>query len=134
MATPPNNPPHWRLPTGATDRSTLICQAPQIHHIFDVAVATAVHRLWHPHPMLVDTHCHLHLLETPAEEVVARALAEGVGHLVDVGVDLDSSRRAAANAARLPQVSATAGGHPHGAASLDAPTLDGLRRLLAGER
>src|SRR5215218_2359839 len=84
--------------------------------------------------MLIDTHCHLHLLETPAEEVVAGALAEGVGHLVDVGVDLDSSRQAAANAARLPQVSATAGVHPHDADTLDAPTLDGLRRLLADER
>src|SRR5215213_10744556 len=84
--------------------------------------------------MLVDTHCHLHLLETPAEEVVAGALAAGVGHLVDVGVDLDSSRQAAANAARLPQVSATAGVHPHDADTLDAPTLDGLRRLLADER
>ena len=51
--------------------------------------------------MLVDTHCHLHLLERPAEQVVAEALAEGVGHLVDVGVDLASSRQAAANAARL---------------------------------
>jgi TatD DNase family protein len=90
--------------------------------------------LWHARPMLVDTHCHLHLLETPAEEVVAGALAEGVGHLVDVGVDLDSSRQAAANAARLPQVSATAGVHPHDADTLDAPTLDGLRRLLADER
>jgi TatD DNase family protein len=81
--------------------------------------------------MLVDTHCHLHLLETPAEEVVAGALAEGVGHLVDVGVDLDSSRQAAANAARLPQVSATAGVHPHDADSFDGPVLAELRRLLA---
>ena len=84
--------------------------------------------------MLVDTHCHLHLLEPSPEEVVAGALAEGVGHLVDVGVDLDSSRQAAGTAARLAQVSATAGVHPHDAVSLDAPTLEGLRELLADER
>jgi TatD DNase family protein len=84
--------------------------------------------------MLVDTHCHLHLLEPPAEEVVAGALAEGVGHLVDVGVDLDSSRQAAANAARLPQVSATAGVHPHDADTLDGPALAELRRLLSDGR
>jgi TatD DNase family protein len=84
--------------------------------------------------VLVDTHCHLHLLEATAEEVVAAARAEGVGHLVDVGVDLASSRQAAANAARLPQVSATAGVHPHDADTFDGPALDGLRRLLAGER
>jgi TatD DNase family protein len=85
-------------------------------------------------PMLIDTHCHLHLLESPPEEVVAEAAAEGVGHLVDVGVDLESSRQAAANAARLPQVSATAGVHPHDADGFSGAALDELRRLLADER
>jgi TatD DNase family protein len=84
--------------------------------------------------MLVDTHCHLHLLEPPPEEVVAGALAEGVGHLVDVGVDLDSSRQAADNAARLARVSATAGVHPHDADSFDDAALGELRRLLADDR
>ena len=83
--------------------------------------------------MLVDTHCHLHLLDAPPEQVVAEAAAEGVGHLVDVGVDLASSRQAATNAARLPQVSATAGVHPHDADTLDAAALVELRRLLAAE-
>jgi TatD DNase family protein len=85
-------------------------------------------------PVLVDTHCHLHLLERPPEEVVAEARAEGVGHLVDVGVDLDSSRQAAANAARLEHVSATAGVHPHDAVTLDGRVLGELRALLADER
>ncbi|HEV3495838.1 MAG TPA: TatD family hydrolase, partial [Actinomycetes bacterium] len=62
------------------------------------------------------------------------ALAEGVGHLVDVGVDLDSSRQAAATAARLARVSATAGVHPHDADTFDAAALAELRRLLAGDR
>jgi TatD DNase family protein len=84
--------------------------------------------------MLVDTHCHLHLLEATQEEVVAEALAEGVGHLVDVGVDLDSSRQAAANADRLARVSATAGVHPHDADTFDDAALAELRRLLAGGR
>jgi TatD DNase family protein len=84
--------------------------------------------------MLVDTHCHLHLLEPSPEEVLAEALAEGVGHLVDVGVDLDSSRRAVANAARLPQVSATAGVHPHDARGFDGDALGELRALLADDR
>jgi TatD DNase family protein len=84
--------------------------------------------------MLVDTHCHLHLLESPPEEVVAEALAEGVGYLVDVGVDLASSRQAVANAARLPQVSATAGVHPHDADGFSDDVLAELRRLLADGR
>jgi TatD DNase family protein len=84
--------------------------------------------------VLVDTHCHLHLLERAPEQVVAEARAEGVGHLVDVGIDLDSSRRAAANAARLAGVSATAGVHPHDAVTLDERALEALRALLAEER
>jgi TatD DNase family protein len=83
--------------------------------------------------MLVDTHCHLQLLEQEPAEVVARAAAEGVGHLVDIGVDLASSRQAAANAARLPQVSASAGVHPHDADTLTAEVLAELRGVLAAE-
>ncbi|HZC99040.1 MAG TPA: TatD family hydrolase [Actinomycetes bacterium] len=84
--------------------------------------------------MLIDTHCHLHLLEEPAREVVGRARAAGVGHLVDVGVDLESSRQAAENAGRLEGVSATAGVHPHDAVTLSPQVLEELRALLADER
>ncbi len=84
--------------------------------------------------MLIDTHCHLHLLEEPAREVVARARAAGVGHLVDVGVDLASSGQAADNASRLEGVSATAGVHPHDAVTLTPQALEELRALLADER
>jgi TatD DNase family protein len=83
---------------------------------------------------LVDTHCHLHLLDQPAADAVAAARAEGVGRLVDVGVDLPSSRQAAANAARLAGVWAAAGVHPNAAASLDAAALGELRGLLTAPR
>lgn len=84
--------------------------------------------------MLVDTHCHLYLLEEEAEEVLARASKAGVGHLVDVGVDLETSRSAAASAARFDKVSASVGVHPNEAESLTAETLEALRGLLADER
>lgn len=80
--------------------------------------------------MLIDTHCHLHLLDGPADAAVAQARAEGVEHLVDVGVDLPSSAAAAANAGRLAGVSATAGVHPNEASSLTPEALDELRKLL----
>lgn len=84
--------------------------------------------------MLVDTHCHLHLLEEPAGAVVEQARAAGVGLVVDVGVDLPSSRQAAANARSLPGVVASAGVHPHDALSLTAQVEAELRQLLASER
>jgi TatD DNase family protein len=84
--------------------------------------------------MLVDTHCHLWMLEEPAEEVLARATAAGVAYVVDVGVDLESSRLAAASARRLENLSATAGVHPHDAETLTPGTLEALRELLSDER
>src|SRR6266540_871399 len=84
--------------------------------------------------MLVDTHCHLYLLDETAEEVLDRARAAGVAHLVDVGIDLESSRLAAANARRLEGVSASAGVHPNEALTLTPETLAALRDLLADER
>ena len=81
--------------------------------------------------MLVDTHCHLYLLGASAEELVAEAGAAGVGHLVDVGIDLASSEVAAANAARIPAVSATAGIHPNSATEATPTALAALEVLLA---
>jgi len=81
--------------------------------------------------VLVDTHCHLHLLEGTADELVGQARVEGVGHVVDVGIDVASSRGAAANAARLPDVSASAGVHPHDAVQLTREAVAELRGLLA---
>src|SRR6266700_1598891 len=84
--------------------------------------------------MLVDTHCHLHLLEEPAAGILERARQEGVGAVVDVGVDLPSSRQAVANAGRFEAVVASAGVHPHDAVTLTSEVEAELRQLLAGER
>jgi TatD DNase family protein len=81
--------------------------------------------------VLVDTHCHLYLLGASAEELVAEAGAAGVGHVVDVGIDLASSEVAAANAARIPAVSATAGIHPNSATEATPAALAALEVLLA---
>src|SRR6266700_479145 len=84
--------------------------------------------------MLVDTHCHLHLLEEPAAGILERARQEGVGAVVDVGVDLPSSRQAVANAGRFEAVVASAGVHPHDAVTLTSEVEAELRQLLGGER
>jgi TatD DNase family protein len=80
--------------------------------------------------MLVDTHCHLHLLEGRNESNVDAAAAEGVGLLVDVGIDLASSADAVGNAARIDTVWATAGIHPHNAIELTPAVAERLEDLL----
>lgn len=72
-----------------------------------------------------DHHCHL--ADETADEQVAEARAAGVEVLVDVGTDVESSRRAIATAARVDGVWATAGVHPHDAKD----GLDGIEELLS---
>ncbi|MCL2700378.1 MAG: TatD family hydrolase [Phycisphaerae bacterium] len=84
--------------------------------------------------MWIDTHCHLAhgrlLLEVAA--VLVRARAAGVGAFVCAAGDLDESRAALGLAHRHGDVYATAGVHPHDAASAP-PDLDRRLRELAGD-
>ncbi len=83
--------------------------------------------------MLIDTHCHLHFpqFDRDRQEVIARAEAQGVVRMVEVGVDLASSEEVVALAERYPQIYAAVGVHPHEASGWDEATLKGLRRLAA---
>ena len=66
--------------------------------------------------MLVDTHAHLNgeEFDCDREAVIRRAVAAGVGAIIDVGSDLDSCRKSVELAGR-PGLYATAGIHPHSA-------------------
>ena len=74
---------------------------------------------------LVDTHCHLDLLESP-EAAADEARQAGVTRMVCMGVDAGSSRGALELARRVPGVFAGAGHHP---TSPGRPDLDALREL-----
>jgi TatD DNase family protein len=64
----------------------------------------------------VDTHCHLHMSDEPAAALLDRAIAAGVGWVVDPGTDAASSRAALDLAGAHPErVLAAAGLHPHDA-------------------
>lgn len=87
-----------------------------------------------PGTPLIDSHCHLdtRVWETDAgvDEVVARAHAAGVSHMIAIGsgYGFESAYRAHAVAARHEGVLATAGLHPHDAAEF---TDERLADLLA---
>jgi TatD DNase family protein len=72
-----------------------------------------------PEPWAVDTHCHLFLMEDDPGEVVAAARLAGVGRLVCVGIDPETSRRSVELAESFRGVFATAGVHPHSASAFD---------------
>jgi TatD DNase family protein len=89
-----------------------------------------------PAPVL-DSHTHLDITVTaggsPTEAgLIEAAAAVGVDRLVQVGVDVESSRWGAQLASRQPAVVATAAIHPNEAPRLSAPDLDtALREVEA---
>lgn len=89
---------------------------------------------------LTDTHCHLdkETLEAPLDVVLSNCAGFGVDRLICVGFDLRSSAEgislAESNAARIPQIWAAAGIHPHNAADCGMCTLRELEKMLLAPR
>jgi TatD DNase family protein len=82
---------------------------------------------------LVDTHAHLDFsqFEDDLEPVLVRAGDEGVGCVVTVGFDLESSRQAVYLAQKHANLKACVGVHPHEAGKVPSSYLADLRELSA---
>jgi len=83
--------------------------------------------------VITDTHAHLFWdgLGQDLDGVLERARAAGVGHIVVVGTDLKSSRAAFELCRGRPELSPTAGIHPHDAAGIDAAARAEIEKLCA---
>ena len=81
--------------------------------------------------MLVDTHAHLmdSAFRDDLSDVLRRAAAAGVGAIVCVGYDQDSSDQAVRLAQTHPELFAVVGIHPNYAAQAAPGAFDRLRRL-----
>ena len=81
--------------------------------------------------MLIDTHAHLQMkdYDNDRDEVIARAVAEGVDLIINASFDLPSSQQAVELAEKYENLYAAVGVHPHDAKSLDDRTLDALQEL-----
>ncbi len=86
--------------------------------------------------MLVDTHAHLmdSAFGDDLPEVLRRAEDAGVGAIVCVGYDEDSSREAVRLAEVYPPIAAAVGIHPNYAAAASPGAFDRLRRLARHPR
>jgi TatD DNase family protein len=83
---------------------------------------------------MVDTHCHLFLIDEEPSLVVETARAAGVDRLICVGVDPETSARSLELADSIAGVFATAGIHPHDASRLDAAAGARIEELLHDPR
>ncbi len=83
------------------------------------------------HEMLIDSHAHLQdrQFSQDLEQVMQRAVAAGIGKIVCVGYDYETSREAVALAQKYEQVYAVIGVHPHDANTLTADVISKLYSL-----
>jgi TatD DNase family protein len=83
---------------------------------------------------VVDTHCHLFLVDREPSLVVEAARGAGVDRLICVGVDPATSARSLELADSIAGVFATAGMHPHDADLFDAAAGARIEELLHDPR
>lgn len=81
---------------------------------------------------LVDSHAHLDSkpYATDLDEVLARAREDGIGHILTVGCDLESSRACIDLALRYSNVYASVGIHPHDASTVNESVIEELARMI----
>ncbi|MDD5226955.1 MAG: TatD family hydrolase [Candidatus Omnitrophica bacterium] len=82
---------------------------------------------------LTDTHLHLHFPQYDADraEVIRSAIRGGITSFVNIGTDLEDSRKAVAIADEYPEVYAAVGYHPHETKTANPEDLLELEKLLA---
>ena len=62
---------------------------------------------------MIDTHAHLYLLDQPLTDLVQQAKKTSLRHIINIGIDIDSSLAALAQSKQYPSlISATLGIHP----------------------
>lgn len=81
--------------------------------------------------MMIDTHIHLdaEAFGQDLDAVVGRALEAGVGRMITIGTDVNSSRKAVEIAENFECVFASVGIHPHDAAKAGSGDLGEIRIL-----
>lgn len=90
-----------------------------------------------PEPLVapaLDSHCHIDLMDADVDDVVASARAVGIERIVQVGVDVESSRWSADLAAGHDAIWAAVAIHPNEAPAASAADIDVVAGLATRPR
>ena len=81
---------------------------------------------------MIDSHAHLNdeKFAVDLEDVLDRARSAGIKAIINVGYDLESSKRAVELGDKYPDLYAVVGIHPHDAQTCTPETLDHIQHLL----
>ena len=84
----------------------------------------------------IDTHCHLDMdrYKDDLDAVIENSSANGVRHIITIGIDMASSRAAVAISKKYENIFAAIGIHPHYAPDCDIKALDELRTLACEKK
>lgn len=85
---------------------------------------------------MIDTHAHLDMshFDADREEVISRAFRAGVTTIINVGLDLDSSRESIGLAEKYDGIFAAVGVHPHDAEKVKKEDIDTIAEIAAHPR
>jgi TatD DNase family protein len=80
---------------------------------------------------LTDTHCHLNFTEfdLDRDQIIERALNNGITKILIPGIDIDSSKKAIHYSEKYPLVYAAVGVHPNSGESWDENSISELEQL-----
>lgn len=83
--------------------------------------------------MFIDSHSHLDMkpFDKDRQQVLERALEDGIDYLITIGIDIPSSLKALRLAHQYDFVFSTIGFHPHHASDMDTLALVELNRLVS---
>jgi TatD DNase family protein len=86
--------------------------------------------------MLIDSHAHIDLnnFDRDREQVLARARQGGVRAVINIGLDVESSRASLKLAQKYDDVFSTVGFHPHEASKMKDKDLKNLAQLAKDKR
>jgi TatD DNase family protein len=85
---------------------------------------------------MIDSHCHLDFkpFRSRLDEVLSSAREVGVHTVVNIGADIETSRRSVELAANHEMIYAAVGVHPHDASTLDDAVLAELKQLTSHDK
>jgi TatD DNase family protein len=82
----------------------------------------------------IDSHCHLDLMQVDVDEIMTAAKAVGIERVVQIGIDVPSSRWSVELAASRDDVWAAVAVHPNEAHAADEEVWEQIAELAAAPR
>jgi TatD DNase family protein len=84
---------------------------------------------------MIDTHAHLDFqkYDSDRDEVIRSGFEHGLEAVVNIGVDLETSKRSIELANRYPNICAAVGVHPHDSKSVPPDYLEQLREMIKND-